>query len=82
MSRIVAAGSFIGVLLMSTATLRAAPEPQPLRVGDRFPALKGQFLTGRDAVLPQASSGQVALVAIGFTYKSRLSVEAWAESSL
>jgi hypothetical protein len=79
MSRIVAAGSFIGVLLMSTATLRAAPAQQPLRVGDRFPALKGQFLTGRDAVLPQASSGQVALVAIGFSYKSRFSVEAWAE---
>ena len=64
---------------MSTATLRAAPAQQPLRVGDRFPALKGQFLTGRDAVLPQASSGQVALVAIGFTYKSRFPVEAWAE---
>jgi hypothetical protein len=29
-------------------------------------------------VLPQASSGRVALVAIGFTYKSRVPVEAWA----
>jgi hypothetical protein len=41
--------------------------------------LQGQFLTGRDALLPQASSGQVALVAIGFTYKSRVPVEAWAD---
>ena len=64
---------------MSTATLRAGSVQEPLRVGDRFPALKGQFLTGRDAVLPQASSGQVALVAIGFTYKSRFPVEAWAD---
>ena len=79
MSRVFAAASFIGVLLMSTATLRAGPAQEPLRVGDRFPALKGQFLTGRDAVLPQASSGQVALVAIGFTYKSRVPVEAWAD---
>ena len=79
MSRIVAAGSFIGVFLMSTTILRAAPAQQPLRVGDRFPALKGQFLTGRDAVLPQAASGQVALVAMGFTYKSRFPVEAWAD---
>ena len=79
MSRVFAAGIFIGVLLMSTATLRAGPAQEPLRVGDRLPALKGQFLTGRDAVLPQASSGQVALVAIGFTYKSRVPVEAWAD---
>lgn len=64
---------------MSTATLRAARAQQALRVGDQFPALKGQFLTGRDAVLPHAASGQVALVAIGFTYKSRFPVEAWAE---
>jgi len=64
---------------MSTAALRAGPGQEPLQVGDRLPALKGQFLTGRDGVLPQASSGQVALVAIGFTYKSRFPVEAWAE---
>ena len=50
-----------------------------MRVGDRLPVLKGQFLTGRDAVLPQASSGKVALVAMGFTYKSRFPVEAWAD---
>jgi hypothetical protein len=80
-SRVFSAGSFIGVLLMSTATLLAGPAQEPLRVGDRFPALKGQFLTGRAAVLPQASSGQIALVAIGFTYKSRFPVEAWAEWS-
>ena len=65
--------------MMSTATLRAGSVREPLRVGERLPALKGQFLTGRDAVLPQASSGQVALVAIGFTYQSRVPVEAWAD---
>ena len=64
---------------MSTPTLRAGSVQEPLRLGHRLPALKGQFLTGRDAVLPQASSGQVALVAIGFTYKSRFPVEAWAD---
>ena len=64
---------------MSTATLRAGLGQEPVRVGDRLPVLQGQFLTGRDALLPQASSGQVALVAIGFTYKSRVPVEAWAD---
>ena len=64
---------------MSTVTLRAGAAPEPLRVGNQFPALKGQFLTGRDAVLPKASSGRVALIAIGFTYKSRFPVETWAE---
>ena len=66
---------------MSSATLRGGPAQQPLRVGDLFPTLKGQFLTGRDAVLPQASSGKVTLVAIGFTYQSRFPVEAWADAS-
>ena len=72
--------AFIGILLMSTATLRGGPAPQPLQVGDLLPTLKGQFLTGRDAVLPHASSGKVALVAIGFTYQSRFPVEAWADA--
>ena len=67
------------MLLITTPALRAGAAPQPLRVGDQFPELKGQFLTGRDAVLPQATSGQIAIVAIGFTYKSRFAVEAWAE---
>ena len=72
MSRIFATAGFIGVLLMSTATLRGGPAKESLRVGDLLPTLKGQFLTGRDAVLPQASSGKVALVAMGFTYQHKL----------
>ena len=62
---------------MSMATLRTGPAPESLPVGDRLPTLKGQFLSGRDAELPRASSGKVALVAIGFTYQSRFPVEAW-----
>ena len=64
---------------MSMATLRAARVQEPLRVGDPLPTLEGQLLTGREAVLPQAASGKVTLVAIGFTYQSRLPVEAWAD---
>lgn len=79
MSRITAAACFIGVIVMSIATLRAGPAQESLRVGDRFPVLKGQFLSGRDAELPRASSGKVAFVAMGFTYKSRFPVEAWAD---
>lgn len=63
--------------MISMATLRATPSQQFLRVGDRFPVLEGQFLSGRDAELPGASSGSIALVAMGFTYKSRFPVEAW-----
>ena len=63
---------------MSMATLRAGPAEESLRIGDRLPMLKGQFLSGRDAELPRASSGKVALVAMGFTYKSRFPVEKWA----
>ena len=60
------------------ATLRVAPPQGRLVVGEPLPALSGQFLTGDDATLPEASSGMVRLVAIGFTYQSRFPVEAWA----
>ncbi len=64
---------------MSMATLHAGRAQQSLRVGDPFPELKGRFLAGRDAALPQAASGKVTLVAMGFTYQSRFPVEAWAD---
>lgn len=78
MSRILTAACLVGVLVMANANLRAGAAQQPLRVGDPLPDLKGRTLTGRTAVLPQ-SSGKVTLVAVGFTYKSRFPVEAWAE---
>jgi hypothetical protein len=62
---------------MTMATLQAGPAQQSLRVGDRLPVLTGQFLSGRDAELPAATSGKIALVAMGFTYNSRFPVEAW-----
>jgi hypothetical protein len=77
MSRVLAAACCIGVILMSIATPRVGAAQESLRVGDPFPVLKGQFLSGREAELPRAASGKVALVAIGFTYNSRFPVEAW-----
>jgi hypothetical protein len=50
---------------------------QPLAAGDPLPKLRGEFLTGRTADLPQAASGRVALLLLGFTYDSRFAVEAW-----
>ena len=51
----------------------------PLAVGDPFPRLEAEFLTGRKAVLPDAAAGKSALVMMGFTYDSRFEVEKWAE---
>lgn len=68
-----------GVFWLALAA-RAEPSPQedpPLRIGDTLPILKGTFLTGEDASLPAASSGRVALLALGFTYDSRFAVEEW-----
>ncbi len=48
-----------------------------LSSGERLPVLKGAFLSGRPAVLPDAASGRIGLLAIGFTYNSRFAVEAW-----
>lgn len=52
---------------------------ESLKIGEPLPRLEGQFLTGREAVLPQASAGKVTLIAMGFTYASRMPVEAWAD---
>ena len=57
--------------------LMASAMVQVLFPGEPMPVLMGEFLTGRPAVLPDAASGRVALVALGFTYDSRFAVEAW-----
>jgi hypothetical protein len=59
------------VILMASSAIPMLSSGQPM------PALKGEFLTGRQAVLPDAASGRVALLALGFTYDSRFAVEAW-----
>jgi len=76
--------------LLTVALIAAVPAVQaraadqsktaaPLAVGDVFPRLEAEFLTGRKAVLPDAAAGKTALVMMGFTYDSRFDVEKWAE---
>ena len=60
-----------------TALLLASTLVAPLTPGTPMPQLKGQFLTSRDATLPDAASNHIALVCLGFTYNSRFPVEAW-----
>jgi ATP10 protein len=67
--------AMLGVALTASA---AAPVAE-LATGDQLPPLKGDSLSGRTAVLPQAASGRVALLMLGFTYDSRFQVEAWAK---
>ena len=57
--------------------LMASSVMSVLSPGEPMPPLKGGFLTGRQATLPGAASGRVALLALGFTYDSRFAVEAW-----
>ena len=57
--------------------LMASAMVQVLSPGELMPVLKGEFLTGRPAVLPDVASGRLALLALGFTYDSRFAVEAW-----
>ena len=67
--------AMLGVVLAASG---AAPVAE-LEVGAQLPPLKGEFLSGRTAVLPQAASGRVALLMFGFSYDSRFQVEAWAK---
>jgi len=57
----------------------AAEPVSEIKTGQRLPKLSGEFLTGQATVLPQAAAGRVALLILGFTYKSRFSVEPWAQ---
>jgi hypothetical protein len=66
----------LGVIAPTAAQQKAVA---PIAVGDAFPRLEGEFLTGKKAVLPDAAKGKIALVMMGFTYDSRFAVEAWAE---
>jgi hypothetical protein len=63
--------TILPMILMASTFISA------LSIGDTMPPLKGEFLTGRPAQLPDAASGRVALLALGFTYNSRFPVEAW-----
>ena len=64
--------------LLAVAAFAGIPAYE-LVSGERLPALRGEYLTGREAVLPQAAEGRVALLLLGFTYEARFPVEAWAE---
>ncbi len=48
-----------------------------LTVGDNIPELRGEYLSGRKAILPKDASGRLSLLLFGFTYQSRFAVEAW-----
>ena len=74
--------SLILATVVGAVSARAAEQSKtaaPLAVGDVFPRLEAEFLTGRKAVLPDAAAGKFALVMMGFTYDSRFDVEKWAE---
>ena len=66
-------------LIIAALNASAATPFTEIAIGDQLPPLRGEFLTGRTAVLPQAASGRVALLLLGFTYDSRFLVEAWAK---
>ncbi len=64
-------------MTMLPTILLASALISTIQPGETLPPLRGEFLTGRQAQLPDAASGRVALLALGFTYNSRFPVEAW-----
>ena len=68
----------LGLALLPLSAI-ASGSVQEIKIGDPLPRLRGKFLTGRNADLPQAASGRVALLLLGFTYDSRFAVESWAK---
>jgi hypothetical protein len=64
------------LVALTSGADRAEPR---LSEGTIMPRLEGSYLTGKQARLPDASQGKIALLALGFTYESRSAVEAWSE---
>ena len=62
-------------LVTTMASLSSAASE--LTAGENLPELRGEYLSGRKALLPRDASGRVALLLFGFTYPSRFAVEAW-----
>jgi hypothetical protein len=60
-----------------SASAQATTSDGRLTVGQPLPVLEGDYLSGGDARLPKDVAGQVAILALGFSYESRLPVEAW-----
>lgn len=71
--------SLVMAITMVSTTSASADTVAPLMPGDILPPLEGHYLTGRPASLPSAASGRSALILVGFTYASRVPVEAWGE---
>lgn len=67
------------VLALGAPLLAGAEEPSQMQIGDTFPTLRGEYLTGRKATLPDDARGKAAVILMGFTYASRKPVEAWAD---
>jgi hypothetical protein len=67
--------------VLSTALLTAMASSSfaatEVTIGERLPELRGEYLSGRKAILPGDASGRIALLLLGFSYQSRFAVEAW-----
>ncbi|MEQ1884767.1 MAG: hypothetical protein ABL967_06870 [Bryobacteraceae bacterium] len=61
--------------LMLVAAGAFAASGEELRTAQPLPELKGEYLSGREAVLPRDAHGKVTLLLLGFSYKSRFAVE-------
>jgi len=73
----------LGGMIMRTAWGRDPDIPYnndaALKVGMELPMLKGEYLTGRSALVPEMVRSKIALLALGFTYDSRFAVDSWCE---
>jgi hypothetical protein len=70
--------SVLSITLVTAMASLSSASPE-LTAGENMPELRGEYLSGRKAVLPGDASGRVALLLFGFTYQSRFAVEAWAK---
>jgi len=64
---------------VTTTLLGIALAISQIAPGTSLPELNGDYLTKEEAQLPADAKGKIALLALGFTYDSRHSVEDWSK---
>jgi hypothetical protein len=67
----------LGLLLFAAVTIQlAVPDRSPAQ---QFPRLQEENLNGQQVVLPDAASGKVSVLVMGFSKASKTPTEAWAK---
>ncbi len=69
------AAALLGALLLASCSAPSLPRRNP--VGEQFPAVQAEFLTGDPIELPSELAGQPAILLVGFEMETQFDLDRW-----